>query len=142
MILCFNFFAGLVLDVILVGTLKTLFRRSRPDYSVHKEYAPVLKVDSFSFPSGHTSRAVFVALFCWFLLGKNLGLFAILWCGATGASRIVMGRHYLSDVLFGAAAAVVNFAILTRGNFDASNLLLDDASVSTIINSLPVRLPL
>merc|ERR1711981_499796 len=58
-----NFVAGLVLDVIIVGSLKAAVRRERPDYSRSKEYVPVINVDSYSMPSGHTSRSVYVAIF-------------------------------------------------------------------------------
>jgi undecaprenyl-diphosphatase len=62
--------------------------------------APVL--DAFSFPSGHTLHAVaFTLVACAYYPGLTLVLvpFTLL----TAASRVILGLHYPSDVLAGAA---------------------------------------
>ena len=51
-----NFLLGLLLDLVLVGTLKGLFRRTRPVYNHKADFIVVVAVDHFSFPSGHSSR--------------------------------------------------------------------------------------
>jgi len=52
-----NFLLGLLLDLIEVGLLKGLVRRSRPSYNaLAKDMVVVVAVDHFSFPSGHSSR--------------------------------------------------------------------------------------
>jgi undecaprenyl-diphosphatase len=74
--------------------------------------APVL--DTFSFPSGHTLHAVaFTLVACGYYPALTLLLvpFTLL----TAASRVVLGLHYPSDVLagaaIGAAVAAASFRI-------------------------------
>jgi undecaprenyl-diphosphatase len=65
-------------------------------------WATLLPPDQFSFPSGHTITAFAMAL--------SLGVFypvmllGLLFCAFSVAlSRILLGMHFLSDVLAGAA---------------------------------------
>ena len=51
-----NLLLGFVVDLILIGTLKALFRRQRPVYNEEGDFLLVVSVDKFSFPSGHSSR--------------------------------------------------------------------------------------
>ena len=51
-----NLLLGFVLDLILVGSIKGLFRRPRPVYNKEGDFVLVVSVDKFSFPSGHSSR--------------------------------------------------------------------------------------
>ena len=44
------------IDLVLVGLLKAIVRRSRPVYNVLNDMTVVVAVDAFSFPSGHSSR--------------------------------------------------------------------------------------
>ncbi len=43
-------------DLALVGLLKGTVRRARPVYNLRSDFAVVVAVDHFSFPSGHSSR--------------------------------------------------------------------------------------
>lgn len=54
--LALNFFVGWVLDLILVGSVKALVRRSRPVYNHVEDFIVVVAVDRHSFPSGHAAR--------------------------------------------------------------------------------------
>ncbi|KAI4315280.1 hypothetical protein L6164_028109 [Bauhinia variegata] len=49
------------LDLLFIGFVKYLVRRSRPLYGNHDDYNAVVSVDNFSFPSGHSSRVSFIA---------------------------------------------------------------------------------
>ena len=100
-----------MLAVGLTGTLiykwlkqKTL--RPRP-YQVRQDvFMSGKPLDHFSFPSGHTLHAVafgLVALFYYPLLALVLVPFIIM----VGMSRVVLGLHYPSDVLAGAAIGYV-----------------------------------
>ena len=94
---------GLLLNVLL----KYIFQRARPSFD-----DPLLTLDSFSFPSGHTSGAVLfygvlaAYLVCnsasWRLrflhVGAALGMVVLV-----ALSRVYLGAHYLSDVLAAAA---------------------------------------
>ncbi|GAB4815928.1 hypothetical protein N2152v2_002974 [Parachlorella kessleri] len=112
-----NLLLGLLLDLVLVGTLKGLFQRTRPVYNHKADFIVVVAVDHFSFPSGHSARASFVAVFvlaCLAQLPGWLRLIALAWAVTTALSRAAMGRHYLGDVLAGLLVGVLNVAILTR----------------------------
>ena len=70
---------------------------------MHREViARAPPLDEFSFPSGHTLHAVSFGIVAagWFpVLALPLALFAVL----VAMSRVVLGLHYPSDVLAGAA---------------------------------------
>ena len=89
--------AGALLFLIL----KKLTGRKRPNALVPHCWATLLPPDQFSFPSGHTITAfaftVSVSSFYPHLLG------VLVFCAlSVAASRIVLGMHFLSDVVVGA----------------------------------------
>ncbi|URL59788.1 phosphatase PAP2 family protein [Luteibacter flocculans] len=87
----------------LYRVLKRWTRRPRPFRTCPGVIAHVPPLDEFSFPSGHTLQAVsftVVAVAHYPVLAPFLVGFAAL----VGASRVVLGLHYPSDVL--AATAI------------------------------------
>ncbi len=95
---------GALLNVLL----KTAFHRARPVFE-----HPLLVLESFSFPSGHTMGATLLyglaVVLGFFSVRKHrwrvaLVLAAMLCVFLVGLSRVALGAHFLSDVL-GAAAA-------------------------------------
>ena len=82
--------------------LKRVCNRRRPCALEPHCWATLLPPDQFSFPSGHTITAFSVAVsLSVFYPAAVLGL---LFCAASVAvSRIVLGMHFLSDVIAGAA---------------------------------------
>jgi len=91
--------------VAVFKILKTLSHRPRPCQLEPHCWSKVLPPDRFSFPSGHTMTAFSIALvLCYFYRGVAvpLGFFAC----SIAISRIVLGMHFLSDVLAGAIIGV------------------------------------
>jgi len=65
-------------------------------------------------------RAVFIAGFacvCWGWGNRPLCAAIAAWGLATSASRALMGRHYISDVVAGIALGIVTTAIVTQVGF-------------------------
>jgi undecaprenyl-diphosphatase len=89
---------------ILTPLLKLLFGRARPDLVEHLVHA-----GSASFPSGHTLRSAVVYLVLYFIITRSLGRGAsparlslvLLLAALIGASRVYLGVHWPSDIVFG-----------------------------------------
>jgi undecaprenyl-diphosphatase len=90
-----------MLSVLLFIGVKRFAARPRPCHIEPHCWATLLPPDQFSFPSGHTMTAFAVALpLCLFYPSLTIGL---LFCAISIAiSRILLGMHFLSDVLAGA----------------------------------------
>lgn len=90
--------AGLVVAMLAVNTIvKNVVRRPRP-VARAIEHAPT----TYSMPSAHTSMAM-VGAASMAVIQPELA--ALWWCVAVGlaASRVLLGMHYLFDILAGAA---------------------------------------
>ena|ERR1051325_678679 len=83
-------------------TLKKAAHRRRPSCFEPHCWATLLPPDQFSFPSGHTITAFAVAVsLSHYYPDLTAGL---LFCAlSVAASRILLGMHFLSDVIAGAA---------------------------------------
>lgn len=97
-----NLLVGLIIDVIIIAVTKAYTRRRRPVANTDDMFGQI-GPDKFSFPSGHASRAVFVAYF--FINLYPLTVFAypplLAWATAVCISRILLSRHHLLDVTAG-----------------------------------------
>lgn len=109
-----NLLVGLVLDIIVVAVLKAFTRRRRPAYDVDDQVATFKAVDKFSFPSGHATRATLLAALFTLLSPLPLLLWLPLaaWALAVAASRVLLGRHHLLDVLAGLAIGAAEATVL------------------------------
>lgn len=109
-----NLLIGLLGDLIIVAFLKFLFQRPRPPHNKMDMFATV-SVDHYSFPSGHATRAAMVA----FLLAERLPInssfhgLIFLWSVFVTASRLMLGRHHVSDILFGYLIGYVQYIVLS-----------------------------
>jgi len=80
--------------------LKRVIGRERPCATQTHCWSLLLPPDRFSFPSGHSITAFAIALS--FGLYYPALLVGLLFCAASvAASRVILGLHYLSDVLAG-----------------------------------------
>jgi undecaprenyl-diphosphatase len=94
------------LGVLLFLYLKRRIGRRRPCSIAPHCWSTLLPPDRFSFPSGHTITAFSVACsLSYYYANLAPGL---LFCACSVAvSRIILGMHFLTDVLAGAMVGVV-----------------------------------
>jgi undecaprenyl-diphosphatase len=91
-----------VAGILLFRALKRTSRRKRPCEIEPHCWASILPPDKYSFPSGHAITAFAVAISVGLFYPELQGcLLAAAFLIAT--SRIILGMHFLSDVLAGAA---------------------------------------
>jgi undecaprenyl-diphosphatase len=102
--------AAVAIGIALFLRLKRLCGRKRPCAIEPHCWATLLPPDQFSFPSGHTITAFAVAV--------SLGAFypnayaGLLFCAASvAASRVLLGMHFLTDVIAGAIIGSVLGAV-------------------------------
>ncbi|KAK8732648.1 hypothetical protein OTU49_006865 [Cherax quadricarinatus] len=110
-----NIFIGLIVDVIIVAVVKAITRRRRPVANKEKEMFASVSVDKFSFPSGHATRAVMLSILFPMQLDLFLPLSVVLmmWGGAVCASRVLLHRHHLLDVVGGTIIGILEALFLS-----------------------------
>lgn len=104
-----NFFlraaASLALSHLVVRLVKRRAERARPEVSMSLE-ALVVTPDKFSFPSGHSSAAMCVAI-AYAMCFPPIAPLILLLAFFVGASRIALGVHYPGDVLAGQMISIL-----------------------------------
>jgi len=91
----------LVFDVVIVSLMKAIVQRERPAEDAHDMMT--VAVDQYAFPSGHASRAFMIAT----VLDEHFHVTLVwkctvwLWAVCVAVSRILLGRHHVSDVAAG-----------------------------------------
>lgn len=110
----FNLLLALLLDIAVVAIIKAFTRRRRPSYNVDDQYATVKLVDKFSFPSGHSTRAVMLAALLTLVAPINfiLWLPLVAWAGAVCVSRVLLGRHHILDVVAGVLIGLLQAVVM------------------------------
>jgi hypothetical protein len=87
---------GIVINTAITQSLKYSINRTRPDG------------EDLSFPSGHTSAAFHGAAFIDMNYGSKYGFPAYALAAFVGYSRVRANRHYISDVIAGAAVGILS----------------------------------
>jgi len=90
---------------LVYRALKTRLCRERPYITFNTIRCSMPPVDRYSFPSGHTLHAVMFTLMTAATTPALLPIVFPLAC-LIAASRVVLGLHYLSDVIVGALIGV------------------------------------
>jgi len=92
--------------ILLFRALKSTSRRRRPCEIEPHCWSSILPPDKYSFPSGHSITAFAVALSVGLFYPDLQGcLLAVAFLIAS--SRIILGMHFLSDVLAGSAIGTI-----------------------------------
>jgi membrane-associated phospholipid phosphatase len=97
-----------VINTVLTQGVKIAVNRQRPDGG------------PYSFPSGHASATFATATVVQRNFGWKVGIPAYAVATFVGGSRLQENRHYLSDVLFGAAVGIVSGRTATIGRGHAT----------------------
>src|SRR5262245_33892854 len=96
---------AVIVGSVYTTAVKYAVGRTRPDGS-----------NNLSFPSGHTSNAFAMATVAEYHFGPKVGIPAYLAASFIGASRIQSNKHYLSDVVAGAALGYIVGKTVVREN--------------------------
>jgi len=89
---------GIVVTAVVVLLIKFTVRRQRPEGDWGGIYR---STDPHSFPSGHAARVMMLAVLAFASGPPELGVLVLLWAILVASARVMMGVHYLSDVLAG-----------------------------------------
>lgn len=103
--------AGLIMDIVYVAITKAYARRVRPSYAPQNDQFGVISVDKHSFPSGHATRAIYVAYFASLYAPSFVSFLIWLWSLAVSGSRVMLGRHHVADVAAGFVIGSLHYVI-------------------------------
>jgi membrane-associated phospholipid phosphatase len=97
------------------SVLKLVFARPRPEV-----FPPLVPVDTYSFPSGHTLAAMglygLMAILLWRGRQRGWAILSAAWVLVVGLSRIYLGVHYPSDVLASLALGTLWLVVIMAGH--------------------------
>ena len=104
--------AALLLSLLINNIiLKNLVARTRP-YEMVEGLVPLIgRPRDYSFPSGHTGSSFASAWVLFRKLPAGYGISALVLAGLIGISRLYVGVHYPTDVLFGVLGGIVSGSI-------------------------------
>ncbi|XP_063000782.1 inactive phospholipid phosphatase 7 [Elgaria multicarinata webbii] len=108
-----NLLLALLFDIIIVASLQKMAKRKGP-YDISPGLLDYLTMDIYAFPAGHASRAAMVSKFFLnhLVLAVPLRILLVLWAVLVGLSRIMVGRHHVTDVLSGFAFGYLHFRLV------------------------------
>lgn len=99
-----NMLLGLLIEGTAVILLKGMIRRPRP--------SGLMEEFSYSLPSGHSSRSVFLALLFSNKWGKRIIWYSL--AGLVMFSRLYLQVHYFTDILVGTFTGAAVYWLIRR----------------------------
>lgn len=104
---------ALLLDIMTVAGVQKLIKRRGP-YETSPSLLDYLTMDVYAFPAGHASRAAMVSKFflSHLVLAVPLRVLLVLWALCVGLSRVMIGRHHVTDVLSGFVIGYLQFRLV------------------------------
>jgi len=92
----------------IVGIVKIIIKRERPNHLMVEEY--IAKADYYSFPSGHSTRAIVFSIMITYYY-PVYGWIFILWGLIIAFTRIALDLHYFFDVIAGIVLGIIGGVI-------------------------------
>lgn len=107
--------AGIFLSFLFNNLLlKNLVGRTRPYEVIEGLQLLTNPARDLSFPSGHAATSFVAAVIIAGMLPKRYGISAVLLAALISFSRLYIGIHYPTDVLFGAASGALIGVVLVK----------------------------
>ncbi|KAH0505266.1 putative lipid phosphate phosphatase PPAPDC3 [Microtus ochrogaster] len=108
-----NLLLALLLDIMTVAGVQKLIKRRGP-YETSPGLLDYLTMDIYAFPAGHASRAAMVSKFflSHLVLAVPLRVLLVLWAFCVGLSRVMIGRHHITDVISGFIIGYFQFRLV------------------------------
>jgi len=109
----FSFISSIfLLGVVIIAPIKKWFNRDRPFETLKDIRVLERKPTSRSFPSWHAYNVVSQGLLLVFLLNSiEIAIIVLIFAMIVSFSRIQLGVHYPSDVIFGFFIGIIGFVI-------------------------------
>uniref|UniRef100_A0A1A7WM38 Phosphatidic acid phosphatase type 2 domain containing 3 n=1 Tax=Iconisemion striatum TaxID=60296 RepID=A0A1A7WM38_9TELE len=108
-----NLLLALILDVMTVAGVQRLVKRRGP-WEMTPGFMDCIAMDVYSFPAAHASRAAMVSKFLLshLVLAVPLRILLVLWAFLVGMSRVLLGKHHLTDMVCGFALGMLHFSLM------------------------------
>ncbi|XP_043952480.1 inactive phospholipid phosphatase 7 [Gambusia affinis] len=108
-----NLLLALILDVMTVAGVQRLVKRRGP-WEMTPGFLDCVAMDVYSFPAAHASRAAMVSKFLLshLVLAVPLRILLVLWAFLVGISRVLLGKHHLTDMVCGFALGMFHFSLM------------------------------
>ncbi|XP_068191058.1 inactive phospholipid phosphatase 7 [Antennarius striatus] len=108
-----NLLLALILDIMTVAGVQRLVKRRGP-WEMTPGLLDCIAMDVYSFPAAHASRAAMVSKFLLshLVLAVPLRILLVLWAFLVGVSRVLLGRHHLTDMACGFALGMLHFSLM------------------------------
>lgn len=123
---------ALILDVMTVAGVQSLVKRRGP-WEMSPGFLDCVAMDKYSFPAAHASRAAMVSKFLLshLVLAVPLRILLVLWAFLVGMSRVLLGKHHLTDMVCGFALGMLHFSLMETV-WLSSNTCQTIISISTL----------